>query len=86
MKTDNIRNYLFTKIKENILKGNITGISQIPDDNKVSILSALATVYFENGNYEKAKETALKISEINSTYKSDVDNFLKTIEETENKK
>jgi O-antigen ligase len=60
--------------------------SQIPDDNKVSILSALATVYFENGNYEKAKETALRISEINSVYKSDVDNFLKTIEEAENKK
>ena len=60
--------------------------SQIPDDNKVSILSSVATVYFENENYEKAKETALKINEINDTYKSDVDNFLKTIEEAENKK
>jgi O-antigen ligase len=60
--------------------------AQIPEENKVAILSALATVHFENENYEKAKETALKISEINSTYKSDVDNFLKTVEEAKNKK
>lgn len=31
----NIRNFLFDKIKESILKGNITGLNRIPDDDTV---------------------------------------------------
>jgi len=43
-------------------------------------LSKLALIYFETKNFVKAKETALKLLEIDRAYQRDVDLFLEQIE------
>jgi len=55
--------------------------SQADDENKVSLLSTLAMVYFEDGNWDMAETTALKITTINQSYANDVNTFLQTVKD-----
>ena len=51
------------------------------EEDNIDILSKLALVYYEAGNLEKAKETALRISAIDSSHSADVNAFLERIEQ-----
>ncbi len=53
-------------------------LSNSPDD--INVLSKIASYYFQVGQFEKARESALHILEIDSNYLNDVNNFIDQID------
>ncbi|MDD3711337.1 MAG: O-antigen ligase family protein [Patescibacteria group bacterium] len=53
------------------------------EKDDIDTLSKLSLVYYEAGNFTKARETALRISEIDSAYTSDVNAFLEKLNSEE---
>ena len=47
--------------------------------NEIQFYAALAFTYKELGEYEKAREQALKVIEIDPSKKAETDEFLKTL-------
>lgn len=56
------------------------------DADNVEILSKAALIYYESGNLEKAKETALKIVAVDESYRAEVETFLEKLNEKNDNK